>query len=163
MRNLLTWLARLAAVVAGIVVVACIAIFWSSEARLRRGYIVPTAPLSVAGETVTVERGRHTATTRGCRDCHGDNLAGRVFLDDPMIGRFVASNLTRGKGGVGASYADEDWVRAIRHGVRPNGKALLVMPSDEFFGLSDADVASVIAYVKNVPPVDNELPFDWGT
>lgn len=65
---------------------------------------------------------------------------GRVFLDEPAIGRFVASNLTRGKGGVGASYTDDDWVRAIRHGVGPDGKALLIMPSQEFFNLSDADV-----------------------
>ena len=158
MNQILKWTARLAAALAALLLVACIAIFWSSQSRLGRLYSVRPAPLSVAGETVTIERGRHTATIRGCRDCHGANLEGRVVLDDPMIGRFVASNLTRGKGGVGASFTDEDWVRAIRHGVRPNGRALLVIPSDEFARLSDADVASMIAYIKSVPPVDNALP-----
>src|SRR5262245_47693537 len=108
MRTILAWIARLAAALAAILMVACIAIFWSSEARLKRGYAVRAEPLSVSDEAVTVERGRHVATIRGCRDCHGDNLAGRVFIDDPMIGRIVASNLTRGSGGVGASYGDED-------------------------------------------------------
>lgn len=158
MHTCLKWTSRFAAAVAVLLAAACIAVFWSSESRLGRTYVVHPAPLSAAGETVTTERGRHTATIRGCVDCHGDNLGGRVFLDDPTIGRFVASNLTRGKGGVGASYADEEWVRAIRHGVRPNGRALLVMPSDEFSVLSDADVASVIAYIRSVPPVDNVLP-----
>lgn len=158
MRTLLKWTTRLALAVLVLLAVACIAVFWSSESRLGRTYAVHPAPLSAAGEAVTTERGRHAATIRGCLDCHGDTLGGRVFLDDPMIGRFVASNLTRGKGGIGASYTDEDWVRAIRHGVRPNGRALLVMPSDEFSVLSDADVASVIAYIKSVPSVDNVLP-----
>jgi mono/diheme cytochrome c family protein len=158
MRAFLKWTTRLAAAVAVPLAAGCVAIFWSSESRLGRAYAVHPAPLSVAGEAVTIERGRHAATIRGCRDCHGDNLEGRVFLDDPIIGRFVASNLTGGKGGVGGSYADEDWVRAIRHGVHPNGRALLVMPSDEFSVLSDAYVASVIAYIKSVPPVDNVPP-----
>src|SRR5512147_2702027 len=109
MHTILKWTALIAAAIAALLVAACIAVYWSSESRLRHLYSVRPAPLSVAGETVTIERGLHTATIRGCRDCHGDNLAGRVFLDDPMIGRFVASNLTRGKGGVGASYAEEDW------------------------------------------------------
>ena len=86
------------------------------------------------------------------------DLAGRVFLDNPVIGRIATTNLTSGKGGVGNELSDADWVRAIRHGVRPDGKPLLIMPAGEFYYLSDADLGAVIAYLKSLPPVDNELP-----
>src|SRR5215813_8742594 len=158
MRTILKWAARLAVAVVAVLAIACVAVFWNSQSRLSHAYKVQPASLSFAGEAVTTERGHHVAAIRGCLDCHGQNFGGRVFLDDPMIGRFAAANLTRGKGGVGASYTEDDWIRSIRHGVRPDGRPLLIMPSDEFFQLSDADLASVIAYVKSVPPVDNQLP-----
>jgi len=66
----------------------------------------------------------------GCVDCHTRDLGGKRFIDSEA-GRLAASNLTHGAGGVGDVYADVDWVRAIRHGVRPTGKPLLVMPSAE--------------------------------
>ena len=53
---------------------------------------------------------------------------------------------------------DEDWVRAIRHGVGHDGRSLFLMPSVVFQNLSAADVGAIIAYVKSVPPVDRELP-----
>jgi cytochrome c553 len=34
------------------------------------------------------------------------------------------------------------------------------MPSQEFNGLSDADLGRLIAYIKSLPPVDHELPLD---
>jgi mono/diheme cytochrome c family protein len=52
--------------------------------------------------------------------------------------------------------SDSDWVRSIRHGVRPSGKAMLFMPAYEFYFLSDKDLGAVIAYVKSVPPADHD-------
>lgn len=75
-----------------------------------------------------------------------------------MIGRLVASNLTAGPGGIGATYSDADWIRAIRHGVGPNRRGLLIMPADEFNQLSDADLASLLQYLKSVPKVASALP-----
>lgn len=90
-------------------------------------------------------------------DCHGQNLAGGPFIDDPAIGRIYAANLTAGNGGI-ADFTDIDWVRAIRHGVGPDNKPLLFMPSQEFYYLSDADLGDLIAYLKSVPPVDGPEP-----
>jgi mono/diheme cytochrome c family protein len=70
----------------------------------------------------------------------------------------VAANLTSGKGGVGATLTAEEWVKAIRHGIGKDNKPLLIMPSDEFFSISNADLACMIGYIKSLPPVDNELP-----
>jgi mono/diheme cytochrome c family protein len=49
-------------------------------------------------------------------------------------------------------------VRSIRHGVRPNGTALLFMPSTEFYYLSEVDLGRVIAYIKSVPPENRKMP-----
>ena len=78
--------------------------------------------------------------------------------DDPVFGRLVASNLTAGKGGVGGSYSDTDFVRAIRHGVRPDGTPLVLMPAEYYNKYNDEDLGAIIAYIKSLPPVDNELP-----
>jgi cytochrome c553 len=47
-------------------------------------------------------------------------------------------------------------VRAIRHGVRPDGRPLLVMPSEEYNRFTDADLAAVVAYVRQLPPKAGE-------
>src|SRR5215471_19260532 len=88
------------------------------EAKLNAKYDVSSNALTLAVpiSSGNVERGRHFATViNGCEDCHGVGLKGGVFLDVPPF-RIVASNLTRGKGGIGA-FSDADFVRAIRHGV----------------------------------------------
>jgi cytochrome c553 len=72
------------------------------------------------------------------------------------MARLYASNLTRGKGGVGGTYTDLDWERAIRHGVRPDGTSLLFMPSLEYQFLNDDDLGALIAYLRSLPPVDRE-------
>jgi hypothetical protein len=70
----------------------------------------------------------------------------------------AASNLTTGQGGVGNTYSDTDYVRAIRHGVNQEGRGLLIMHSDIYHNLSKADLGAIIAYVKSVSPVDSEVP-----
>ena len=86
------------------------------------------------------------------------DLSGTFLLDDPAIGQIYSANLTSGKGGKGAVYTDEDWVRALRTGVGSDGKPLMVMPSQHIRYMSDADLGAVIAYIKSVLPVDNESP-----
>src|SRR6185436_15676070 len=58
-----------------------------------------------------------------------------------------------GAGSRTARYTDADWVRTIRHGVKSDGHAAVIMPSEAFIYLSDADLGAVIAYAKSVPPV----------
>lgn len=103
--------------------------------------------------------GQHVATIRGCVDCHGGNLGGRIFLQDPIVGVLVATNLTSGPGGIGAEYSDEDLIRAIRHGVRKDGKSVVFMPSHEYNVIDSKDMAAMIAYIRTMDPVDsNHLP-----
>jgi cytochrome c553 len=63
-------------------------------------------------------------------------------------------NLTRGRGGLPADYKDEDYVRAIRHGVARDGRGFFLMPSYEYSGFTDEDMGALVAFLKSVPPVD---------
>jgi mono/diheme cytochrome c family protein len=138
-----------------IVAVSVGAIFMISEARLNQTIAVPMEPLRIPSDIVSVQRGQHLASAVAmCTDCHGSNLAGKVVVDDRALGRIVAPNLTRGRGGVGAALSDADLVRAIRHGVDPQGRPLLSMPSDDYNHFADADLAAIIAYVRSLPAID---------
>jgi len=59
---------------------------------------------------------------------------------------------------VGPPFSDADWLRAIRHGVGQDGRGLVVMPSEAYYFMSDVEVGALVAYLKQVPAVDHELP-----
>jgi mono/diheme cytochrome c family protein len=149
-------------VVAGIVLViigAGAAVYYISESRLNQRVSVRPEPIRVPTDITSVQRGQHLASAvAACVECHGPNLAGKVVLDDPGLGRVVAPNLTSGRGGLAPEYAAEDLARAIRHGVDPAGRQLLVMPSDDYYNFSDADLGAIIAYIRSMPPIDTSLP-----
>ena len=114
-------------------------------------------PLPSATDTAAVARGEHLVTARyGCTSCHGRDLAGGVMIDDPPIGSVLGPNLTTGKGGRTGQYAMSDWDRIVRHGVKPDGTGAL-MPSEDFFKMSDAELSDIVAYVRSLPAVDAEV------
>ena len=84
-------------------------------------------------------------------DCHGANGAGRTFVDDGAL-TIAGPNITTGPGGVVATYQPVDWVRAIRHGITPLGRALMVMPSEDYNRFTDDDLAALVAHVRALPP-----------
>jgi cytochrome c553 len=153
------WVKRLALGVVSLIVLLLAVIYGVSEVRMRKTYDIAGMSLNVTTDPAQIERGRHLATAVSkCADCHGQDLGGQVFIDEQPMGRLIASNLTRGKGGVAASYTDQQLEAALRHGVGPDKRGLLFMPSQEFQYLSDEDVAAIIAYLRSIPPVDRELP-----
>lgn len=74
------------------------------------------------------------------------------------MGRWGGRNLTRGQGSIGAQLTDEDWIRAVRHGVGRDGHKLVLMPSEAYNTLSPEDLGAIIAYAKQVAPVDRVMP-----
>ncbi len=140
----------------GVLLVAVAVIYVGSQVRLNRRYDIAVQPPPIPTDTASIARGQHLATAvTGCTDCHGADLSGHTFADAPPF-LLVSSNLTRGAGGVGDQYSDADWVRAIRYGVRPDGKPLLFMPSKHYANLSNEDLGAIIAYIQSVAPVDHE-------
>jgi mono/diheme cytochrome c family protein len=142
-----------------VIVLAGIAVYAASEARLNREFSLAAQPLKVRPDPSMVARGEHLATAIGkCTECHGPDLGGRVFMDAGPLGTLIAGNLTAGRGGALATYDDAALERAIRHGIRPDNRGLLFMPSSEYYHLSDADLAALIAYLRSIPAVDRQLP-----
>jgi mono/diheme cytochrome c family protein len=133
---------------------AVAAIYGASEYQLRRYADAPTVRLAVPGSAAAIAQGRHVAVTRGCFGCHGQDLGGKVFFDDRWEGRLVAANLTLKIG----RYTDPQLARILRHGVRPDGTAVIGMPSATFHYLSDQDLGRLIAFLRSVPKSDNKLP-----
>ena len=122
-------------------------LFGRGTARAEQAHEIAVAAPPVMSEAAAVERGRHLATAiLNCTGCHGEELAGDLEFEIPGLFTVPTPNLTVGAGGVGGFYTDEDWVRAIRHGVGHDGRALFIMPSQSFAGLSEADMGALIAY-----------------
>lgn len=134
-------------------------VYISTERKLKEVHDLPMALIEIPTDSASLERGRHLATAVSvCVDCHGPDLGGKVFIEDPAIGLLVASNLTQGAGGVGDRYTDQELARAIRHGIRADGTPLLFMPSQVYNNLSDADLGALVAYIRSLPPVDRTFP-----
>lgn len=156
MRTVLKWIGRILGGLVGLIVIAMVAVYIISSARMNKSYAIAQDDIPVSDDPEAIARGKHLVTSiADCTGCHGPNLSGEVMVDDVAFGRLTSSNLTAGQGGVGSIYSDADYIHAIRHGVRPDGSALLFMPSHEFNKLSGEDVAAIVAYVRTVPPVDN--------
>ena len=154
MRRVLKWLGIVFIVLIGIIVVAALAGTIISNRRIATTYALADEALPLPTDAASLAEGQRLVTMRGCSDCHTPDFGGQVFIDDPMLGTIATANLTAGQGSATAGYTVADWERAIRHGVGPDGRGLLIMPSYEYAGLSDEQVAQMIAYLQTVPPVD---------
>ncbi|GEO06282.1 hypothetical protein AAE02nite_39460 [Adhaeribacter aerolatus] len=136
-------------------------IYFSVESRFNKKYEVAEQPITIPTDAATIALGEHIAAIKGCGDCHGQDFGGNVVIDDPALGLVTAPNITMGKGGLSSrhgTFTDQDYVRAIRHGLDKEGKSLKLMPSYEYQPLCKKDLAALIAYLKSRPAVDKEMP-----
>lgn len=154
--RIVRWIGIVLGGIVGLVVLAVGVLFALSGRRIGKTYEVTGVEVPVADDSATLAWGRHIAITRACTNCHTPDLGGAVFIDAaPVVAQLYAANLTSGQGGAAARYASSaDWERAIRHGVAPDGRALLFMPAHEFYPLSDTDLGALISWIKARPPVD---------
>jgi mono/diheme cytochrome c family protein len=143
-----------------VVMIAALAtwVFIASERRLNTTYDLAVTPVVARADSASLVRGEHLFQTISCTLCHGDDGGGAIVQQDRMLGTIAGPNLTRGRGGSGGQRSDIDWVRAIRRGVRHDGTSLIVMPSEVFTHLADSDLASMLGYMRQFPPVDREVP-----
>lgn len=152
MKKILKWIGVFVAllVVVGIGLVIAAGVLF--DRKRERPINVDVKPIPVAADAASLERGKYLFMSRGCGDCHAASGAGRAFIDEPGGGFYVRSpNIT--PGGVVAKYTELDWVRAIRHGVNPQGRALFIMPSEDYNRFTDHDVAAIVAYARSLPAI----------
>jgi mono/diheme cytochrome c family protein len=102
------------------------------------------------------ESGKHLIDSRvACSGCHGADFAGHVIVDVPIVGRWVAPNITGGIGSVTRGYTASDWDHAVRHGLRRGGRASS-MPAIDFANLSDHELSDIVAYIRSRPEADRD-------
>jgi cytochrome c553 len=131
----------------------------ADRAMAQRHPIPAITPIAIPSDSTAIARGSHLANAvANCVECHGADLGGLVFMDAGPVGVASAPNLTRGAGGVGATFTDSDWIRAIKYGIRADSTSLVIMPSETFAHLSDSDLGALIAYLKQLPAIDREVP-----
>ena len=123
---------------------------------------IPVPEIHVAGTSEQIARGQHLANTF-CTSCHSLNgelpLTGGIDLGDDLalpLGSFFSANLT--PSGPLAEWSDGEIFRALRNGVGQDGRWLVLMSSVRARNMSDEDLMSVIAYLRNQPGVTNDVP-----
>lgn len=157
LKRILKWTGITLGAVIGLLSAVLVAIYILSIVRLDHTYTVPVTELAIPTDAAALAEGQRQFSTRGCVDCHGPDGAGKMVVADPLVGTIMASNLTAGQGGIAGQYTTgADWERAIRHGVGADGKGLVIMPSQEFYPINDADLANLVAFIQSLPPVDHE-------
>ncbi len=140
-----------------------------SAVRLLLGWVL-VGVHAVAFPSEQVERGAYLVETiAACGTCHsprdenniavaGKALSGRLMTDNPDATVYAANITPDRNTGIGA-WTDDQIIRAIREGIRPDGSVLgPVMPFNLYRQISDTDARAIVAYLKSVPPVDHTVP-----
>lgn len=84
-------------------------------------------------------------------------LAGGTILYDARGEIVVSPNITPDlETGIGA-WSDEELLRALGEGLRPDGTRLR-SPMPRYDGLTEAELRSIVAYLRSVPPRPRVLP-----
>ncbi|HVH80652.1 MAG TPA: c-type cytochrome, partial [Stellaceae bacterium] len=134
-----------------------------------------TIGLSTAHAESLVERGKYLASFSGCDHCHtpgyflGKPDAAREFSGSDVgfkvgdLGIFVGPNLTSDKEtGLGA-WTDEQIATVLTTGERPDGRILApIMPWRSFAKMTKPDVAALVAYLRNLPPINHRVLGPFG-
>ncbi|MGJ7510593.1 c-type cytochrome [Variovorax sp. GT1P44] len=131
----------------------------------------PTGVPAAMAQADVVQRGEYLARAADCVVCHtahdGPAFAGGLAFNLPF-GTLYSTNITPDeKTGIGG-YSDEQFLAAVRRGIRKDGTRLYpAMPFTSYAYMTDADVLAIKAYLFSLKPVvatalDNTLgfPFD---
>jgi len=151
-KRVLRWLRNAVIGVIALALIAAAVIYAMSERTLRRSYDARGTSVAIPADSASIAEGERLARVRGCPGCHEPSLEGSMFVDDPMLARAAAPNLTTAV----REYSDAELEGIIRHGVRPDGRSVLAMPSDMFRLLDDADLGKILAYLHSAPQVPGQ-------
>jgi hypothetical protein len=120
-----------------------------------------------------LHRGKYIANSMGCLYCHsphdwskpdepipsGMEGAGQQLPYSDLPGRVVAPNITPDKETGAGNWSDDALARAIREGIGHDGRAMFpIMPYPHYRTMPDEDLASVVVYLRSLPPARNSLP-----
>lgn len=151
MRKFWKWVGFGVAGLAAIAVAAAAYIYIASDRIIARAYALPASHFHASTGADAIARGQRLASAYGCADCHRKSLQGGYV---PFAGLFSRNLTTLAK-----RFADSDFDRAIRRGLRPDGTSVAeAMPSDAFQFMSDSDLADIVAYIRSRKPAGTDVP-----
>ncbi len=148
------WVKRTSVALVGMITFALVLLYAGSEWVLRQTHATLIEPIVADRSSAGLVEGGRLARIVGCRGCHSQDGTGRVLAEDVMIGRIAAPAIARRA----AVYSDAELVRLIRHGVKRDGTALHVMPTQALMHLADGDVARIIGWVRTLRPTPHDVP-----
>ena len=133
--------------------------------REDRTFDAPYPAIAASKDPQVIARGRYLVLGAAhCGECHAaqgvapmeePHLSGGMAFHLP-IGTIYARNITPDPTtGIGR-YDDRQLARVLRHGVRPDGRAML--PFMPFANLSDDDLTAILSYLRSRPAVENTVP-----
>jgi len=114
-------------------------------------------------DEATLARGAHLVRgLAACGVCHGEKpdpdaplSGGRTHGD--MYGRVAAANITPARSGIG-EWSAAEVIRAVRGSINRRDERLSSASHRGYEWMSDEDLLSVVAWVRALPPVENEVP-----
>ena len=148
-RKIFKWIGIVLGSLIGLLLLAFVVLYTIGTVKWNKmhgPYDLPVETISVPTDQASIARGEHVATIHMCKDCHTETWRGQ-FESVPGLITLSVPNLTSGAGGIGATNTDEDWVRAIRHGVGYDRRGLVLMPSDTWYYLGDEDLKMQIIFL----------------
>ncbi len=123
-----------------------------------------------------VKRGEYLVAVAACGDCHTPGVmlgkpemdkvfgGGNVGFEIPQLGFFFPPNLTPDNDTGLGTWSEADIAKAIREGVRPDGRKLApVMPYGWYAKLTEEDALAMAAYLKSLAPLSNKVPGPFGS
>jgi cytochrome c5 len=156
MKKVFKWIGIVLGSLVGLILVLAVVFYFMGNARLNKVYDFPPSDIVLPTDAASIEYGKHRVETL-CIGCHGEDLSGiSPFVSIGPIMTLDSANLTSGEGGIGGEFTDEDYVRAIRHGINTEGKPIYMPAVTAFQHMSDEDLGAIIAYLKTVPPVNRQ-------
>lgn len=122
----------------------------------------PTVPeYAYAEDELTLERGRYLISAGGCVSCHegeAGGLSGGMAIESPF-GVFYASNITPDINTGTGDWSATDYVRAIRHGLNPEGSFYFpAFPYLSYATVTDDDALAIASWLNVQPAIANEVP-----
>jgi mono/diheme cytochrome c family protein len=134
---------------------------------------IPVPAITLPTSPAEIERGRYLANhVAVCMDCHSTRdwnyfagplvpgtlgKGGEVFdHDSGLPGVLISKNITPHALG---DWSDGEVFRAVTGGLQNDGDALFpLMPYDAYRTMDEGDVLAIIAYLRTLAPIDNDVP-----
>jgi cytochrome c553 len=146
MAKLLRWTGYVLGVLLLILLLAA-AYVWAASSWRLNAHVEAKPERLIPMQQASVEDGDHLLLTRACAECHGPDLRGAKFLDIPNVATIYAPNLTL----IARQATDQQLAQATRQGISHDGRALLVMPSESYQSLTDAETAALVKAIRAAP------------